>query len=70
MQEHHGLTIDGKQDAGDTIVVIDDHRNPLSIHEVARQEGLELKCKVTQAMRFPRCVAGLGRCGGGNTTPK
>ena len=28
-------------------VVIDDHRNPLSIHEVARQEGLELKCRIT-----------------------
>lgn len=28
-------------------VVIDDHRNPLAIHEAARREGLELKCQVT-----------------------
>ena len=28
-------------------VVIDDHRDPQPIHEVARQEGLELQCRVT-----------------------
>lgn len=28
-------------------VVIDDHRDPRPIHEVARREGLELKCSDT-----------------------